>query len=217
MGKTLYKYYCLLKPPGPDTIPANPAKVEYASGVVAGRNCWGIVYYEQKLWEYHVESYGLLLAGTEDEAIVGTKEHAKINYFAETMNEAAAMLHKQQERIEALEEELARAGKPVIKPIPCRKFKNASPLAWIAKIVEETDEVVQEAAILEEFADDEGMVDSDKAGIVDVNNRLAMELTDVITVCVSWLYALGYDEVARDEVQRHVNEKNCKRGYHDEA
>lgn len=105
----------------------------------------------------------------------------------------------------------------MIKPIPCRKFKNASTLAWIAKIVEETDEVVQEAAILEEFADDEGMVDSDKAGIVDVNNRLAMELTDVITVCVSWLYAMGYDEVARGEVQRRVNEKNRKRGYHDEA
>ena len=105
----------------------------------------------------------------------------------------------------------------MIKPIPCKKYRDASTLAWIAKIVEETDEVVQEAAILEEFADDEGMVDSDKAGIVDVNNRLAMELTDVITVCVSWLYALGYDEVGRGEVQRRVNEKNRKRGYHDEA
>lgn len=101
----------------------------------------------------------------------------------------------------------------MIKPIPCRKFKNSSTLAWIAKIVEETDEVVQEAAILEEFADDEGTVDSDKVGIVDVNNRLAMELTDVITVCVSWLYALGYDEVGRGEVQRLVNEKNKARGY----
>lgn len=148
---------------------------------------------------------------------MGTKEHAKINYFAETMDEAAATLHKQQERIEALEEELARAGQTVIKPIPCRKFRDASTLAWIAKLTEETDEVVQEADILEEFADDEGTVDSDKAGVVDVNNRLAMELTDVITVCVSWLYAMGYDEVARGEVQRRVNEKNRKRGYHDEA
>ena len=133
------------------------------------------------------------------------------------MNEAAAMLHKQQERIEALEAELARAGKPVIKPIPCKKFKNASELEWVAKLMEETDEAVQEAAILEEFADDEGMVDSDKAGIVDVNNRLAMELTDVITVCVSWLYALGYDETAREKLQAQVNEKNRKRGYHDEG
>lgn len=142
---------------------------------------------------------------------------AMIAQLANFVDDASSMLYRQRVRIEELEAKLKEAGIPAIKPIPCKKFKNASPLAWIAKIVEETDEVVQEAAILEEFADDEGMVDSDKAGIVDVNNRLAMELTDVITVCVSWLYALGYDEVARDEVQRHVNEKNCKRGYHDEA
>ena len=201
MGKTLYKYYCLLKPPGPDTIPANPAKVENAFGVVEGRNCWGIVYYEQKLWEYHVESYGLLLAGTEDEAIVGTKEHAKINYFAETMNEAAAMLHKQQERIEALEEELARAGVAVIIPVPCRKFRGASTLEWVAKLAEETQEVIAEANVLEAGAD------------VYVKNKLSEELTDVITVCVSWLDTLGYDETARERLQERVNEKNRKRGY----
>ena len=204
MGKTLYKYYCLLKPPGPDTIPANPAKVEYASGVVGGRNCWGIVYYEQKLWEYHVESYGLLLAGTEDEVIMGTKEHAKINYFAETMDEAAAMLHKQQERIEALEEELARAGVAVIIPVPCRKFRSASTLEWVAKLAEETQEVIAEANVLEAGAD------------VYVKNKLSEELTDVITVCTSWLDTLGYDEAARGRMQERVNEKNRKRGYHDE-
>ena len=206
MGKTLYKYYCLLKPPGPDTIPANPAKVENAFGVVEGRNCWGIVYYEQKLWEYHVESYGLLLAGTEDEVIMGTKEHAKINYFAENMSEAAAMLHKQQERIEALEAELARTGNPVIKPIPCRKFRDASTLAWIEKLAEEASEVANEAAGL-------SCSRCEKLGEVKARGRLAEELTDVITVCVSWLDALGYDEDARGEVQRLVNEKNRERGY----
>lgn len=201
MGKTLYKYYCLLKPPGPDTIPANPAKVENAFGVVEGRNCWGIVYYEQKLWEYHVESYGLLLAGTEDEVIMGTKEHAKINYFAEMMDEAAATLHKQQERIEALEEELARAGVAVIIPSPCRKFRGASTLEWVAKLAEETQEVIAEANVLEAGAD------------VYVKNKLSEELTDVITVCTSWLDTLGYDEAARGRLQERVNEKNRKRGY----
>lgn len=147
---------------------------------------------------------------------MGTKEHAKINYFAENMSEAAAMLHKQQERIEALEAELARAGQLVIKPIPCRKFRDASTLAWIAKLTEETDEVVQEAAISGDCADDEGMVDHDVYGIVDIKKRLAIELTDVITVCVSWLDTLGYDEAARERLQERVNEKNRKRGYHDE-
>lgn len=201
MRKTLYKYYCLLKPPGPDTIPANPAKVENAFGVVEGRNCWGIVYYEQKLWEYHVESYGLLLAGTEDEVIMGTKEHAKINYFAENMDEAVAMLHKQQERIEELEAEPARAGVAVIIPVPCRKFRSASTLEWVAKLAEETQEVIAEANVLEAGAD------------VYVKNKLSEELTDVITVCVSWLDTLGYDEAARERLQERVNEKNRKRGY----
>ena len=215
MGKTLYKYYCLLKPPGPDTIPANPAKVENAFGVVEGRNCWGIVYYEQKLWEYHVESYGLLLAGTEDEVIMGTKEHAKINYFAETMDEAVTMLHKQQERIEELQAELAKIGLTVTKPIPCGKFRGAPTPAWVAKLNEEVHEVIEEAKYLENFkANHYAETDIEEVGVTE--KRLAMELTDVITVCVSWLDTLGYDEAARERLQERVNEKNRKRGYHDE-
>ena len=42
---------------------------------------------------------------------------------------------------------------------------------------------------------------------------LAEKLTDVITVCVSWLDALGYDEEMRGELHRRVNEKNKKRGH----
>ena len=83
---------------------------------------------------------------------------------------------------------------------------------WIAKLMEETNEVVQEAVILEENADEDGTVDHDKYGLVDVKKRLSMELTDVITVCVSWLHALGYDEDMRGEVQKRVNEKNKARG-----
>lgn len=135
---------------------------------------------------------------------MGTKEHAKINYFAETMDEAAAMLHKQQERIEELEAELARAGVAVIIPVPCRKFRGASTLEWVAKLAEETQEVIAEANVLEAGAD------------VYVKNKLSEELTDVITVCVSWLDTLGYDEAARERLQERVNEKNRKRGYHDE-
>ena len=43
--------------------------------------------------------------------------------------------------------------------------------------------------------------------------RIAEELTDVITVCVSWLDTLGYDETARERLQAQVNEKNKARGY----
>lgn len=98
----------------------------------------------------------------------------------------------------------------MIEPIPCIKFKNASAFEWIAKLAEETSEVSHEVVALVNTR-------YEKQDETEVRERLAEELTDVITVCVSWLYALGYDEVARGEVQRRVNEKNKARGYHDEA
>lgn len=132
--------------------------------------------------------------------MMGTKEHAKINYFAETMDEAA---------------ELAKAGQPGIKPIPCRKFVYAPAMAWVAKLIEETDEVVQEIAEYHKILEHGyGSRDIDRAKAI--KEGLAMELTDVITVCVSWLDTLGYDELARERLQAQVNEKNRKRGYHDE-
>ena len=47
---------------------------------------------------------------------------------------------------------------------------------------------------------------------VSIQER-AHELTDVITVCTSYLHALGFDHNARAELQRAVNEKNAARGY----
>ena len=41
----------------------------------------------------------------------------------------------------------------------------------------------------------------------------AQELTDVITTCVSYLNALGFDQNDRQELQRAVNSKNAARGY----
>jgi len=98
-------------------------------------------------------------------------------------------------------------------PQPCKKFHNASVLEWIAKLAEETHEVIQEATILKEVADEDGMVDHDTYGLLDVKKRLATELTDVITLCTSWLDVLSYDEEARGKLQERVNEKNKARGY----
>ena len=41
----------------------------------------------------------------------------------------------------------------------------------------------------------------------------AEEIADVITVCISWLETLGYDEGKRSELFAKVNMKNEKRGY----
>ena len=90
------------------------------------------------------------------------------------------------------------------KPQPCTVFAHAGTVDWVAKLNEEVYEVMLESAYVERLAAE---ADDD-----DVE-RLAEELTDVITVCTSWLYALGYDEDMRGEVQRRINEKNRERGY----
>ena len=97
------------------------------------------------------------------------------------------------------------------KPQPCTVFQYApktaaSTLAWVAKLNEETNEAIREAVKVSRLAEVDG-------NFHDAEVDLAEELTDVITVCTSWLHALGYDEYLRGEVQKRVNEKNKKRGY----
>ena len=121
------------------------------------------------------------------------------------------------ERVHELEEEnkrlkgLNKREPDMTKPQPCTKFCNAGTpvtMKWLTKLSEETHEVIQEATDMEELLWLEEIWSA-----ADKKDRLAMELTDVITVCVSWLHSLGYDEYMRGELHRHVNEKNKARGY----
>ena len=98
------------------------------------------------------------------------------------------------------------------KPQPCTKFEDAVTVKWVAKLLEETNEVIQETPeyrTLFENGYSREYPDRAKAA----KDRIALELTDVIHVCVSWLNAMGYDEEARGELHRRVNEKNRERGY----
>ena len=97
----------------------------------------------------------------------------------------------------------AKGGRIVdmMRPQPCVKFRNAGTVEWIAKLMEETNEAIQEAHNVSQFK------------LQKSRERLAMELTDVVHVCVSWLNAEGWDEAARGELHRIVNEKNRARGY----
>ena len=90
------------------------------------------------------------------------------------------------------------------KPQPCTKFRNAGIVDWAAKLNKEVYEVIRRTAYIKRLADE---ADDD-----DVE-RLAEELTNVITVCTSWLDALGYDEEKRGELQKRINEEKKKRGY----
>jgi len=103
-----------------------------------------------------------------------------------------------------LEEQDNKQDPNMTKPQPCTKYRDAGALEWAAKLNKEVYEVIRGVAYIERLADE---ADDD-----DVE-RLAEELTNIITVCTSWLDALGYDEYLRGEVQKRVNEKNKKRGY----
>jgi len=95
----------------------------------------------------------------------------------------------------------------MIQPIPCTRFKNATADEWIAKLNEEIGEV-KEIAELYDMC-----VDEDDIPVEGFKNSLMEELTDVITVCVSWLDALGCDAQKRSDLQDIINEKNRARGY----
>mgnify|MGYP000867589659 FL=1 len=101
------------------------------------------------------------------------------------------------------------------KPQPCTRFRDAGTVEWIAKLSEETDEVIQEAYIISqhEQSNKEFPCEAMNEVIMEARKRLAMELTDVKTLCESWLYADGWDEEQRGDLQRLVNEKNKERGY----
>ena len=85
-------------------------------------------------------------------------------------------------------------------PEPVKRDKHDKAVAkytyrdWFEKIAEEVFEAHQAAC-------------KNKSG------QLAEELTDVITVCVSFLNILGYDEKGRGDLYRKVNQKNLQRGY----
>ena len=127
---------------------------------------------------------------------------------------------REQLRIE-LEQEATRAALRIrenfraTQPQPCTRFRNAGTVEWIAKLMEETNEAIQEAHTISQLEQTHRKAPCEAMNEVlqNARERLAMELTDVVHVCVSWLNAEGWDEAARGELHRIVNEKNRARGY----
>ena len=111
----------------------------------------------------------------------------------------------------------AKGGRIVdmMRPQPCVRFRNAGTVEWIAKLMEETNEAIQEAHTVSQLEQTNRKAPCEAMNEVlqSARERLAMELTDVVHVCVSWLNAEGWDEAARGELHRIVNEKNRARGY----
>ena len=98
-------------------------------------------------------------------------------------------------------------GVDMTKPQPCTRFRNDDDFEWVVRLSEGLHEVIMELSRQNDFMDKE-KEDDDVFGM-----RLAERLTNIITVCTSWLDTMAYDEELRGEVQRRVNEKNKARGY----
>ena len=85
--------------------------------------------------------------------------------------------------------------RPVIRDGNGKLIKNHTPRDFFLKLQEEIFETIE------------------KAMFIDGDEYMAEEIADIITVCISYLNANGYDEKARAELFAKVNEKNEKRGY----
>ena len=88
-------------------------------------------------------------------------------------------------------------------------------MEWIANLMEETNEAIQEAHTISQLEQTNRKAPCEAMNEVlqNARERLAMKLTDVVHVCVSWLNADGWVEEARGVLHRLVNEKNKARGY----
>ena len=84
--------------------------------------------------------------------------------------------------------------RPVVRDGNGKLTKDYSSRDWYLKLQEEIFEVADMAKLYNK-------------------NCAAKEIADVITVCISWLETLGYDEEKRSELFTAVNMKNEKRGY----
>ena len=105
-----------------------------------------------------------------------------------------------------------------VKPLPVLKDKKGkltkkySTRDWFTKLNEELDEAKEYANQADVLREYHYKNDPEKWYVP----HIAEELQDIITVCTSYLEALGFDEAKRSQLAKKVNEKNRKRGYFEE-
>ena len=101
-------------------------------------------------------------------------------------------------------DEKSRRVVDMTRPQPCDMFDVVDGEAWAKELGKHMYDVIKDVIYMDQFFDCIERADEE---------ALAEKLTDIITVCTSWIDALGYDEAKRGELQRRVNEKNCEQGY----
>ena len=93
------------------------------------------------------------------------------------------------------------------RPQPCEEIECLSPLRWYAKLTDELDKIKNKTLKLSQI------IGTDSDEIHQTEAYIATKLTELVTICTSWLYyGLGYDEHSRGKVQKRVNEKHLRHG-----
>ena len=118
--------------------------------------------------------------------------------------EMVLWLRKARECVDSLHVAPGGQNIDMTKPQPCNMFDVADGEAWAKKLGKHMYDVVRDAIYMEQFFDCIDRADEE---------ALAEKLTEIITVCTSWIDALGYDEAKRGELHRRVNEKYKARGH----
>lgn len=101
--------------------------------------------------------------------------------------------------------------RPVIRDGNGKLIKDHSPRDFYLKLQEEIFESFK--ANFEWFLYRSGRLPCKSTSANSAKEDFAEEIADIITVCISYLNAIGYDEKKRSKLFAKVNEKNEKRGY----
>ena len=144
--------------------------------------------------------------------LIGDSDQRKLRRLLVDYEQEMQRLRKENEWLKKVLEDCEKkrvdekSGRVVdmTKPQPCDMFDVADGEAWAKELGKHMYDVVRDVIYMDQFFDCIERADEED---------LAEKLTDVITVCTSWIDALGYDEVKRAEIQRKVNDKNRRRGY----
>jgi len=149
----------------------------------------------------------------------------KVNFLQDRVNELKAeneSLKEQNKQLVAAHDvlldllETLKAG----LPNPCDNDGKVDVLGytlndWLGKISEEVSEIKLEVNKLGCGFDLRKYEDAINSGEdTKAINRLGEEITDLSTVCASFLNWLGWTIYGRAQLQKKVNEKNRKRGYY---
>ena len=100
--------------------------------------------------------------------------------------------------------------RPVVRDGNGKLIKDHTPKDFFLKLQEEIFEAIDAVNVKDIF-------DEDLSSDIFPNDHIAEEIADIITVCISQLEAMGFDEKKRSELFAQVNEKNKKRGYFEES